>query len=201
MLERKPYRIVLRITAWAVRFKGNALEKKQKGRKQKGALCTDEIRRAKDLWMRRVEKGISKDTETPGWRLVEDKDTGRIPGYRPTYLKDCLLTQKLIRHVHSEIKHLGVANTMAEIRKEWWVSKLRSKVKKMVNTCNVCKVFSTKPYGPTATADFRVDASRPFETTGVDFAGPITFKITKKEQGKVTFCCSLALRRGQYTWN
>ena len=62
-----------------------------------------------------------------------------------------------------------------------------SKVKKMVNTCNVCKVFSTKPYGATTTADmpqFRVEASRPFETTGVDFAGPIAFKIAKKEQGK-----------------
>ena len=80
---------------------------------------------------------------------------------------------------------------MAEIRKEWWIPKLRSKVKKMVNTCNVCKVFSTKPYGATATADmpqFRMEASRPFETTGVDFAGAIAVKITKKEQGK---CCIL----------
>ena len=85
---------------------------------------------------------------------------------------------------------------MAEIRKEWWIPKLRSKVKKMVNTCNVCKVFSTKPYGATATADmpqFRVEASRPFETTGVDFAGPIAFKIAKKEQGKcyiLLFTCA-----------
>ena len=85
---------------------------------------------------------------------------------------------------------------MAEIRKEWWIRKLRSKVKKMVNTCNVCKVFSTKPYGATATADmpqFRVEASRPFETTGVDFAGPIAFKIGKKEQGKcyiLLFTCA-----------
>ena len=89
--------------------------------------------------------------------------------------------------VHSEIKHLGVANTMAEIRKEWWIPKLRSKVKKMVNACNVCKVFSTKPYRATATAgmpQFRVETSRPFETTGGDFAGPTAFKIAKKEQGK-----------------
>ena len=42
---------------------------------------------------------------------------------------------------------------MTEIRKEWWITKLRSKVKKMVNTCNVCKVFNTKHYGATATAD------------------------------------------------
>ena len=80
---------------------------------------------------------------------------------------------------------------MTEIRKEWWITKVRSKVKKMVNTCNVCKVFNTKHYGATATADmphFLVEASRPFETTGVDFAKPIAFKIPKKEQGK---CCIL----------
>ena len=91
--------------------------------------------------------------------MVENKETGvlkcvgRTPGYRPTYLEDCILTQKLIGHLHPKIKLLGVANTMAEIRKKWWIPKLRPKVKKMVNTCNVCKVFNTKPYGATATAD------------------------------------------------
>ena len=125
-------------------------------KKRKGLLCTDGIRGVKELWVRRAQKKIRQDTETPGCRLVGDTETGvfkcvgRIPGYRPTYLEDCLLTQKLIRHVHVEIKHWGVANTMAEIRKEWWISKLRSKVKKMVNTCNVCKIFSTKPYRATA---------------------------------------------------
>ena len=154
--------------------------------------------------MRRAQKRIPQDTETPGWRLVEDKETGvlkgvgRIPGYRPTYLEDCLLAQKLMRHLHSKIKHLGVANTMAEIRKEWGIPKLRSKVKKMVNTCNVCMVFSAKPDGATATADmpqFRVKASRPLETTGVDFARPVAFKIAKKEQGKcyiLLFTCAMS---------
>ena len=85
---------------------------------------------------------------------------------------------------------------MAKIRKERWIPKLRSKVKKMVNKCNFCKVFSTKPYGATATADmpqFRVEASKPFETTGVDFAGPFAFKIAKKEHGKsyvLLFTCA-----------
>ena len=55
--------------------------------------------------------------------MVENKETGvlkcvgRTPGYRPTYLEDCILTQKLIGHLHPKIKLLGVANTMAEIRK------------------------------------------------------------------------------------
>ncbi|XP_068714274.1 uncharacterized protein [Montipora foliosa] len=64
----------------------------------------------------------------------------------------------------------------------------------MVNTCNVCRIFSMKPYGATADMpQFHVEASRPFETTGVDFAGPIAFKIAKKEQGKcyiLLFTCA-----------
>lgn len=85
---------------------------------------------------------------------------------------------------------------MAKIRKEWWIPKLRSKVKKIVNTCNVCKVFKTKPYRATARADkpqFRVEASRPFDTTGVNFAVPIALKLTK-EQGKcyiLLFTCAM----------
>ena len=108
-----------------------------------------------------------------------------MPGYRPTYLED--LTQNLIQHLHLKIKHLGVANAMAEIRKEWWIPKLRSKAKKMVNKCNVCKVFSMKPYGAPElwhVCCCGMEANRPFETTGVDFAGPIALNIAKKELGK-----------------
>ena len=122
-MEGKPYWTVLRITAWTIRFKDNTLAKKQMRKKRKGALCTGQIKQAKQLWVRRAQRGIPQATETPGWRFVTNKEmgvlkcVGRIPGYRPTYLEDYLLTQKLIRHVHSEIKHLGVANAMAEITK------------------------------------------------------------------------------------
>ena len=104
--------------------------------------------------------------------------------------------EKLITHRHEQILHLGVANTMANIRSEWWIPRLRSKVKKVINQCDTCKVFSTKPYGITTTAalrSFRTEDGRPFETTGVVFAGPLDYKITKKEQGKcrvLIFTCA-----------
>jgi len=75
-------------------------------------------------------------------------------------------------------------------------SKARSKVKKVINQCDMYKVFSTKPYGSTTTAampSFRTEGGRPFETTGVDFAGPYDYKITKKERGKchvLIFTCA-----------
>ena len=73
-----------------------------------------------------AEKNSARYRDTRVEIVVEDKETGvlkcigRIPGYRPTYLEDCLLTQKVIRHIHSEIKHLGLSNTMAEIKKKYY---------------------------------------------------------------------------------
>ncbi len=60
----------------------------------------------------------------------------------------------------------------------------------------MCKVFSTKPYGPTETAalpSFRTEVSRPFEHTRVDFAGPIYYRTSKKEEDKayvLIFTCA-----------
>ena len=70
-------------------------------------------------------------------------------------------------------------------------------MKKVINDCKVCKVSIAQPYRPAATApplpSFRTEGGRPFETTGIDFAGPITYKILKKEQGKcymLIFTCA-----------
>ncbi|XP_020896007.1 uncharacterized protein LOC110234937 [Exaiptasia diaphana] len=85
---------------------------------------------------------------------------------------------------------------MAAIREKWWIPKLRSKVKKTINECKTCKTFNTKPYGETATADmptFRTENSRPFQTTGVDFAGPLEYKVSKSEKAKcyiLIFTCA-----------
>ena len=45
-------------------------------------------------------------------------------------------------------------------------------------------MFATKPYGTPATAallEFRTEVSRPFQHTGVDFAGTLKYKVNKKE--------------------
>lgn len=66
----------------------------------------------------------------------------------------------------------------------------------MINRCNTCKVFSTKPYGSTTTAAmprFQAEEGRLFETTGVDFAAPLDYKVTKTERGKcyiLIFTCA-----------
>ena len=76
---------------------------------------------------------------------------------------------------------------MAAVRETWWILKLREKVKKAIHKCNVCRLYSTKPFEAQVTAEmptFRTEGSRPFEVTGLDFAGPLYYRVLKNENGK-----------------
>ncbi len=201
LLTRKPYWNTLRVTAWALRFVHNSRAKKIGT--IKGPLTNDEIARSRDVWIRKVQRQIPEDAESSGWRLEKDEETkilrcvGRIQYYSPIYLENGLFVEKLIRHIHEQTMHLGIASTMGAIREEWWIPRLRSLVKKTINDCHTCKVFATKPYGKTDTSplpQFRTEASKPFQTTGVDFAGPLIHKVNKTKEGKASiliFTCSV----------
>ena len=73
---------------------------------------------------------------------------------------------------------------------------MRTRVKKTVKSCSVCKVFSTRLYEapPTsALSEYRTERSRPFEVTGVDFAGPVSYRVGKEALGKysiIIFTCA-----------
>ena len=179
LLDRKPYWNTLRITAWALRFAHNSSAKLRKEKRRHGPLSTDEIMIARNYWVRRGQRKVPNGLEKPGWKLVKDERTnilkcvGRIQNYRPTYLEKGLFVQKLIKHVHERMMHLGTASTMAAIREQWWIPKLRSLVKRAIRDCNICKVFAAKPFQGAATGPlptFRTEVSRPFQHTGVDFA-------------------------------
>ena len=202
LLDRSTYWRTLRVTAWILRFVSNCRLKAKKSQRTKGPLTTEEIVDARDKWVRRVQSNdVPESLQSPGWKLIADttngvlKCEGKIAGYQPTYLREGTFVNKLIAHVHNEM-HLGVASTMSSIRENWWIPQLRSKVKKVIGNCNVCKVFSAKPFKAPATSqlpEFRTTPGRPFETTGVDFAGPLIYKVTKKEEGKcyvIIFTCA-----------
>ncbi len=202
LLERRSYWRTLRVTAWCLRFKHNCLASSQKLKRKNGPIQTDKIENARNHWVNKVQSSMPETLESPGWKFVRDDEAnvlkceGRISGYRPTYLNGGRFVEKLIQHSHEEAMHLGVASTMSLIRENWWIPHLRSKVKKVIGNCNACKVFSTKPYTAPATSqlpEFRTTPGRPFEATGVDFAGPLIYKVTKKEEGKcnvIIFTCA-----------
>ena len=179
LLHRSSYWRMIRVTAWILRFVNNCLARGRHNRRRSGPLVSEEVEAATNRWVRRVQRGVNPDLQAPGWKIIQDKETqilkckGRVTGYEPVYLEGGLFVDKLTVHTHNKIKHFGIANTMAALREHWWIPQLRSKVKKLINKCNVCKLYSTKPYGTPVTSNlpnFRTEPSNPFDVTGVDFA-------------------------------
>ena len=87
-------------------------------------------------------------------------------------------------------------STMARIRNHWWIPKLRRLVKSLIHSCPGCKKYRSTPLQAPAQPnlpDFWTNQGKPFQVTGVDFAGPIIYQRKKKMQGKAyvaLYACS-----------
>ncbi|CAB4044293.1 Pro-Pol poly [Paramuricea clavata] len=87
---------------------------------------------------------------------------------------------------------------MARILEQYWVPRLRQLTRKVIKKCYDCRRFQAKAVlqpPPGMLPPDRTEGSRPFETIGVDFAGPIKYIKKRKEEGKayiLLYACSLA---------
>ena len=88
------------------------------------------------------------------------------------------LANKLIPHANKDIKHLGVMNTMATVREVYLISYLCAKVKKVINDYKRCSNGSVAliPNQRQTTVQNHQDRLS-------------TYKISKKEQGKINATC------------
>ena len=87
---------------------------------------------------------------------------------------------------------------MAATRERYWVPKLRSLVKSVRRKCNGCMRFRTTAFtrpAPGKLPQDRTTGGTAFEVIGTDFAGPIRYKRTQRNEGKAylaIFACSLS---------
>ncbi len=108
------------------------------------------------------------------------------------------LTKMIVTDAHLRVLHNGVKETLTELRSEYWLVKGRQYIRKVIHSCIVCKRQEGKPcHGnpPPPLPEYRVQQSRPFQTTGVDFAGPLYVKTsdgagTSKVWLCLYTCCS-----------
>ncbi|PFX34964.1 Uncharacterized protein K02A2.6 [Stylophora pistillata] len=122
----------------------------------------------------------------------------RIQGNYPIYLPPrAVLSEKLVQDAHMLTLHGGVGLTMALIRSDYWIPRLRQLTKKVINGCFGCKKFQTKAFGSPPPGNLPIDrtmGSIPFQVLGLDYAGPILYGCNKKRDGKayiLLFACSL----------
>ena len=91
---------------------------------------------------------------------------------------------------------------MTKVRELYWVPRLRALVKQVLRACSGCKRFqamalATPPPGLLPTD--RTEGSTPFEVIGVDFAGPIKYRIRAKTEGKAYLAlCACSLKQGLF---
>ena len=205
LLEKHELWRALRVGAWIVRFLRNMRVKREK--RDGGPLTTEEIERQRMFWIKRAQQqakatqNYEKDSLQLNVQTNQDgvqECRGRIQGSYPIYLDDTTpYTRKLVERSHLDTLHGGVTLTMAKVRERYWVPRLRKLTKQVIKSCAGCKRFqaialSNPPPGPFPLD--RTQGSTPFEVIGVDFAGPIKYRIRSKKEGKAyiaLYSCSL----------
>ncbi|KAG5666357.1 hypothetical protein PVAND_014391 [Polypedilum vanderplanki] len=94
-----------------------------------------------------------------------------------------------VLRIHSRVK-------LAAARSKYWIPSVRVALKIIQDKCNFCRYLRTRPYAPLMAPlpTCRIDPTQfPFQTTGVDCAGPITVRIYNREKKIwiLIFSCTL----------
>lgn len=203
LLEKFSLTKTLRVVAWIARFAGNARLKRKE--RMTGPLTTNEVQRQHLFWTKRAQRSLDDKVTEDKQRLgLEENDEGifecrgRIQGHYPVYLPDTHpYTVKLVEDAHRRTLHGGVGLTMTRIRERYWVPRLRRLAKRVIKGCYGCRRFQVKATERPPPGNLpldRTEGSRPFQVVGVDFAGPIKYRVTQKKEGKayiILYACSL----------
>jgi hypothetical protein len=199
---------LLRVTAWVQRFVESC-----RGRKDRGALNAQDLLRAEKLWARiEQRRAFAKDIVTLG-RSEEVGQDSRLANLTP-FLDDFGLlrmrsrvqalplkeeglvspiildgdgpyTRLLIRHRHEIAGHISAEKTVAELRRDLAVLKLRRAVRQVVSKCLRCRQQKAMPQPPLMgqLPEGRLAyKQRPFTHCGVDFFGPMTVVTGRRHE-------------------
>ncbi|EYC00240.1 hypothetical protein Y032_0117g685 [Ancylostoma ceylanicum] len=101
-----------------------------------------------------------------------------------------LLAQLVILQAHGQLNR-STSNTIAEVRRKFWIPKLRQQVKMMLRKCVPCQRFNNLPFRYPPMSDLpttRVVQARPFCHIGLDLFGPLKAKCAGEPQRKTYGC-------------
>jgi hypothetical protein len=96
------------------------------------------------------------------------------------------VTKSIIRETHEDELHAGNEATLAAVRQRYWPISGRNIVRKIIHSCVKCNRANPKPISQKM-GDLpkeRLQPSRPFSTSGVDYAGPYLIKSSKLRNAK-----------------
>lgn len=148
---------------------------------------SDELKKLKDQRLIRKSRIINlnpivdeNDLIRVGGRLkssnltFEQKHPILLPSRHP-------LTDQIIRETHEKHYHTGIQTTLHIIRQKFWLIDGKNQVRSVIRKCVRCTRFEPPAveYKMGDLPPSRVQESRPFTHTGVDFCGPFYIKEKK----------------------
>uniref|UniRef100_A0A915E0M7 Integrase catalytic domain-containing protein n=1 Tax=Ditylenchus dipsaci TaxID=166011 RepID=A0A915E0M7_9BILA len=111
------------------------------------------------------------------WRRLKFADVMPNPIYLPGKVSGVDL---LILHIHKQLCHGGVQQTLCELRRHFWLPRGRQIVGQIIRSCRGCRRETAAPYQTPPFPNYpveRVKRSYPFENCALDYFGPIRVKI------------------------
>ena len=202
LLEKFSYWKVKRICSWIMRFIRNARSAKM--RRLTGPLTTEETNKANAFWVKRVQTKAPLDKYYQEDQLQLNlkpnsegvlECRGRIQGHYPVYLPDSQrYTEKFITQAHLATLHGGVVSTMAKVREQYWVPRLRRLTKRVVKNCLGCRRFQVQAFSSPRQGTLpkdRTEGQTPFQVVGVNYAGPLKYRKGAKTEG-ISRCTPVA---------
>ena len=95
------------------------------------------------------------------------------------------LTTLIIKNTHDKMSHSGVYSIIRELRKEFWIEKCFSAVKKVIKSCITCKKIHERPIklNQSLYRKFRREPPRkPFKSVFIDYIGPFSVNLEGKKR-------------------
>lgn len=100
----------------------------------------------------------------------------------------CNLAKLIVIDAHLRTLHGRNSLTLNVVHQKYWILRAKNLVKKILRLCKPCFTQTARPMTPLMgnLPQCRVNPSRPFLTSGVDFCGPFTLKLYS---GRCTKTC------------
>lgn len=89
------------------------------------------------------------------------------------------VTEMVIRHHHAEVGHMGLESVLSSLRKEFWIVKGRTAVRRVVRSCINCqrrKARLGEQFMANLPQSRLTPHQPPFTRVGVDYFGPLQVK-------------------------
>ena len=155
--------------------------------------------------MRATRESLPVSRDSPLLRLKPSSDNSRnllVTTPRTNESPKVLLPQAarltylVIVYLHVCSSHMGVDHTLAKIQESYWTCRARVLVKRVVRDCRKCLRHRASTYAHPEghLPDFRAQFSAPFQTVGIDHAGPLYLRHGSKAYVLFfTFACFRAI--------